>query len=275
MPGEAVLPEEWGQWVLQTVGKVTRVLDLFSLEEPEWGVGEVARTLGYPKSSVSELMTSLADQRLLCRVGKGRYRLGWRLFELSQTLLQTTGFRGEARRVMEELVESWQETMHLAVLDGVQAVYIEKLQPTPAIKILLSWSGARLPAHCSGVGKVLLAHSPWDYVAANFRHMGLPKLTPNTITDLDELERELEVVRERGHAYDMEEASIGLSCVAAPIYDAEGRAMAAVSFSVPAFRFKPREEEFTEAILKAAGRISSAMPERGRIMADGLGVSCG
>src|SRR5215211_7584697 len=82
--------------VLRTIKKATQILDLFSLERPEWGVSEVARALGLPKSTTSELMSGLADQRLLSRRAKGRYRLGWRLFESSQTLLDTTEFRIEA-----------------------------------------------------------------------------------------------------------------------------------------------------------------------------------
>lgn len=240
----------------QTIEKAMQILDLFSLEQPEWGVGEVARALGLPKSTTSELMSSLADQRLLSRMAQGRYRLGWRLFELGQTLLDTTKFRVEARKVMKELVECWEETVHLAVLDGVQAVYVEKLQPTPAVRIWISRTGARLPAHCSGVGKVLLANSEWKHVAELLEHQGMPALTPNTITDLDVLADELERVRERGYAYDHEETLVGLCCVAAPIYDPGDTVVAAISFSVPAFRFRPREEEYTAAILDAARRIS-------------------
>jgi IclR family KDG regulon transcriptional repressor len=179
-----------------------QILGLFSLERPEWGVSEVARALELPMSTTSELMSSLADQRLLSRVGWGRYRLGWRLFELSQTLLDTTAFRIEARRLMEELVKCWQETMHLAVLDGVQAVYIEKLQPIPRVKIEITRAGARLPAHSSGVGKALLAYSEWGYIAELFEDQGMPASTLNTITTLDALAEELERVRERGYAYD-------------------------------------------------------------------------
>jgi len=182
----------------RTIKKAIQILGLFSLERPEWGVSEVARALELPKSTASGLMSSLADQRLLSRTVKGRYRLGWRLFELSQTLLDTTEFRVEARSVMEELVRCWKETVHLAVLDGVQAVYVEKLQPTPAVKIWISRAGARLPAHCSGVGKVLLAHCEWEYVAELLEDQGMPALTPNTITNLDDLADELERVRERG-----------------------------------------------------------------------------
>ena len=76
------------------IEKVTQILDLFSLERSEWGVGEVAKALELPKSTTSELMSSLADQRLLSHTAvQGRYRLGWRLFELSQTLLDATEFR--------------------------------------------------------------------------------------------------------------------------------------------------------------------------------------
>lgn len=240
----------------QVIKKLAQILDLFSLERPEWRVSEVARALGLPKSTASELLTSLAEQRLLSRTVKGRYRLGWRLFELSQTLLDTTEFRIEARWVMKELVEYWKETMHLAVLDGVQAVYIEKLQPIPAVKIRITRAGARLPAHCSGVGKALLAHSEWEYVAERLEDQGMPGLTPNTITTLDALADELERVRERGYAYDDEETLIGLRCVAAPVYSSEGTVVAAVSFSVPAYRFSPRKDEYTAAILDAARRIS-------------------
>jgi DNA-binding IclR family transcriptional regulator len=242
----------------RTIKRAMQVLDLFSLERPEWGVSEAAMTLKLPKSSTSELMSSLANQRLLSRTANGRYRLGWRLFELSQTLLDTTEFRIEARKVMEKLVETWGETVHLAVLDGVQAVYVEKLQPTPAVKIKISRAGARLPAHCSGVGKVLLAHCEWEYAAELLEDQGLPALTSNTITDLDALADELERVRERGYAYDDEETLVGLCCVATSIYGSKGEVISAVSLSVPAYRFHPRRDEYTAAILDAARHISES-----------------
>jgi DNA-binding IclR family transcriptional regulator len=239
------------------IEKVTQILDLFSRERPEWGVSEVASTLGLPKSSTSELMSSLADQRLLRRSSiKGRYRLGWRLFELSQTLLDIAEFRVEARRVMKELVKRWNEPVHLAVLDGVQAVYIEKLQPNPAVKIRITHAGARLPAHSSGVGKVLLAYSEWEHIAELLEHQGMAVLTPNTITTVDALADELERVRERGYAYDHEKTLVGLCCVAAPVYDLRGTVVAALSFSVPAYRFYPRKSEYTKTIIDSARRIS-------------------
>lgn len=249
----------WGLRMSRSIRKALQIINLFSLERPEWGVSETARALGLPKSTTSELMSELMDWRLLRRAsGRGRYRLGWRLFELSQTLLETTEFRNEARRVMEELVIDWGETVHLAVLNDAQAVYVEKLQPTPAVTIEITRSGALLPAYCSGVGKVLLAHAQWTHVARLLEHHGMPALTHNTITTLEGLAGELGRVREQGYAYDREETLIGLCCVAAPIHDFRGGVIAAaVSISVPAYRFGPREDEYTAAIREAARRISA------------------
>jgi DNA-binding IclR family transcriptional regulator len=147
--------------------------------------------------------------------------------------------------------------MHLSVLDGVQAVYVDKLEPVPAAKIEITRAGARLPAQCSGVGKILLAHSEWEYVAERLEDQGMPALASNSFTPtLEVLTEELERVRERGYAYDHEEILIGLCCVAAPIYGPGGEVVAAVSFSVPAYRFGPNESNYTAAILDAARRIS-------------------
>jgi DNA-binding IclR family transcriptional regulator len=121
--------------MLQTLQKAVEVLSLFSPTHPEWTVGDIARALEQPKSSTSELLSSMAGQGLLRRTGPGRYRLGWRLLEFGQTLLKTTEFRAEARQVMEEVVARWGETMHLAVLENGQVIYIEKLEGTHAVHI--------------------------------------------------------------------------------------------------------------------------------------------
>lgn len=245
---------------VQTLHKVMRIMDLFSNEFPELGVTEVSRALGYPKSTTSELMAGLTAEGLLRRTDGGRYRLGWRLFELNQTLMDTTEFRTGAREVIEELVQSWHETVHLAVLDGVHAVIIEKRQPSPAVKILASRVGARIPAHCTSVGKALLAANDWDKVSAavaeGFENQTLTAFTPNSITTLDKLAADLAAVRERGYAYDLEEASLGLCCVAAPVRDSSGEAIAAISISSPSFRFETEHERYTGGVLEAAARIS-------------------
>lgn len=240
----------------QVVWKVARLLDLFTPECPEWRVGEVAEALDVPKTTASELMTTLAEQRLLRRTEGGRYRLGWRLFELSHNLMDTTEFRTEAQAIIEDLVETHRETVHLAVLDNMQAIYIEKRQPTPAMKITASRVGTRLHAHCSSVGKVLLSACEWERVEEALAHQGMPAFTPNTIVTPQRLAEELAWVRERGYALELEETLIGLCCVAAPVCDAAGQVVAALSISPPAFRFEEHEQEYTQAVIEGAKRIS-------------------
>ena len=242
--------------MLQTIDKAGQVLTLFSIEHPEWGVSEVAQALEFPKSSTSVLMSTLADQGLLRRTRNRRYRLGWRVMALSRILLETTDFRSEARKAMEYLVSRFGELTHLAALENDRVIYVDKVQGTRAVQVTVTGAGMTLSAHGSGVGKVLLADRPWDEVVRILDKQGLPKLTPSTITTMEEFRRELAVVRERGYAYDLEETVLDLRCVAAPIRDHTGEVVAAMSFSVPAYRFDQGEERYRAAIIETARNIS-------------------
>lgn len=249
-----------------SLDKVTRVLGLFSVDQPEWGVTDAARALELPKSTASWVMIQLAEQGLLRRVRGRRYRLGWRLFELSQTLLETTDFRAEARRAMERLSATYSETVQLAVLDGVETVYMEKVQPTPAVKIELSRVGSRLPAHCTGLGKAMLAFEPWEAIGPELARSELTPVTPNTITDLQVLREELEVVRRQGFALDREESMEGLCCVAVPLRDPSGGVIAALSISAPAFRFESRSQTYIAAVLEAASNVTASGARAARLV---------
>jgi len=245
--------------MLGTVQKVGEVLELFTREHPEWGVSEVAKALAIPKSSAHALLATLAQIGFLKRTREGRYRLGWRILALSQVLLSTSSWREEARRAMEELVARFGETTHLAVLECGRVVYVEKLEGTRAVRVVNTGVGVELPAHCSAVGKVLLAFRPWEEVERIMAERGMPAFTPNTITTLDELKTELQAVRERGYAYDIEEVVPELCCVAAPIRDHTGEVVAALSLSVPFYRFQQLKEEYRRSVLEAAHRVSERL----------------
>nr|BBH92145.1 IclR family transcriptional regulator [Thermogemmatispora argillosa] len=255
--------------MVQSVYKAFQILNLFSHEQPEWGVCEIARKLGFPKSTASALAASLTEGGLLRRTPTGRYRLGWRIVALSQLLLETTEFRSEARKVMESLVARFGETVHLATLESDQIIYVEKLQGTRAVRVAVTGVGVRLPGHCSGVGKCILAHLPWERVQAILEKQGLPALTPNTITDPQVLRAELEQVRRQGYAYDREEAVLELCCVAAPIRDHSGEVIAAMSLSIPAYRFYANEEQYRLAIVRAAQQVSENLGYIPRIACSG------
>ena len=243
----------------RAIHKVMHVLDLFSPSRPEWGVGEVAEALGISKTTASEMMTALTEHRALRRGANGRYRLGWRLFELSQAMMQTTEYRSEALRAMDDLCATWKESVHLAVLDDLEVVCVGRRQPKPTVRIAVSWTGARLPPHCSAVGKVLLADREWEEVREVLGHRGMPAFTSHTITGFDGLREELAEVRQLGYAYNLEEIDVGLCCVAAPVLNAEGRLHAALSISAPAFRFEARKQSYTAAVMEAAARLSSSI----------------
>src|SRR5215831_9554895 len=232
--------------MLQTIEKASDVLALFDRDRTEWGVAEVAERLNLPKSSAHDLLTSLAQVGLLGRTEKGRYRLGWRLVALSETLLATTELRREARPVMEELAAQYQETIHLAILDDTKVVYVDKLEGRQAVRVELTSLGTRLYPHCSALGKVLLAYRPESDVRRIARSDGLPRFTQNTITDEEGLLQVLVKVRKQGYAYDIEEILPDLCCVGAPIRNYIGDVIAAISMSIPAYRFRRSQTQFRD-----------------------------
>jgi len=245
--------------MLQTIQKAGEVLALFDRDHTEWGVREAASKLKIAKSSAHDLMSSLAQLGFLNRTEDNRYRLGWRLVTLSETLLATTELRREAHPVMEDLAAQYQETIHLAVLDDTQAVYVDKLEGRQAVRVELTSLGARLYAHCSALGKVLLAYSSEAEVKRIIQTAGLPSFTPNTITDEEELAQALAKIRKQGYAYDLEEILLDLCCVGAPIYNHTGQVIAAISMSLPTYRFRRSQTEYRDAIVRTAKAISARL----------------
>lgn len=245
--------------MLQTIEKASEVLALFNREHAEWGVREVAEALGLAKSSAHDLLTSLEQVGLLGKSDEGRYRLGWRLVTLSETLLATTELRREARPILEELAEQYRETIHLAVLDDTKVVYVDKLEGKQAVRVELTALGTRLYAHCSALGKVLLAYEPEENVKRIIKVEGLPRFTANTITEANELEQTLVKVRKQGYATDQEEILPDLCCIGAPIHDHTGHVVAAISMSLPAYRFQRSQAEFRKAVMRTGKLISERL----------------
>lgn len=245
--------------MLQTIQKAGEVLTLFDRDHSEWGVREVAARLKIAKSSAHDLMSSLAKLGFLNKTDDNRYRLGWRLVTLSETLLATTELRKEARPVMEELASQYQETIHLAVLDDTRAVYVDKLEGRQAVRVELTSLGARLYAHCSALGKILLAYREEGEVKRIIQIAGLPRFTANTITTEEDLMQSLGKIRKQGYAYDLEEILPDLCCVAAPIFDYTGVVIASISMSIPAYRFRRSQSEYRDAIVRTAKVISERL----------------
>ena len=175
-----------------------------------------------------------------------QYRLGLRLFEVGQIVAQGWEVRAVAAPYITKLLEQLLETVHLAVIDKLEVLYIDKRESGRSLRIV-SQVGMRLPAHCTGVGKVLMAYLPPEQRAELINKKGLPRFTKNTLTDVKTLEDELTRVRMQGFAIDNEEIMDGLRCVAAPIRDQTGKVISAISLSGPVSRMEG--EWFENAIL--------------------------
>lgn len=238
---------------LGTIRKAAAVLNLFDAAHHEWGVSDAAATLGVAKSSAHALMSSLCNAGLLRRTPRGRYRLGWQLLSLSNVLLSTTEFRTEAHVAMEGLVARFGETVNLGVWESGEIVYLDKLQGTRAVQIAQTAIGARLPAATTAMGKVLLAFRP-----SHEAHDFLLRPSPNPLTPakVDRVLSDLSVIRTAGYGYDLGETVEDVCCVASPIYNYMGDAIAAMSLSVPSYRFERYRAVHTSAVVSAARAIT-------------------
>ena len=242
--------------MIGSIQKCGEVLDLFSREQAEWRLSDISKELGIPKTTVNDLLISLCGVGLLHKTNEARYRLGWRVAALNRVLMEGSEMRTEALRIMEQLVRTFGETVHLAALERDQVVYLAKQEGTKSGQVKLTAVGTQLPPHASSLGKVLMCELPWEQVEALVSARGLSVFTPNTITTLDELKSELATTRSRGYGYDIEEAAEDLCCVGAPIRNYMGEIVAAISFSVPAYRFYPSKQIFILSIIEAAHEIS-------------------
>ena len=268
---------------IKVLEKALAVLELFGEQGTELTVTEIGERLGIHKTTAFRIVTVLDEANYLEKAdGSMKYRLGFKLLHLGSLVEGGTELKRRARPILEKLKQECDETVHLVVLNKGEALYLDKIEGLKTVRVV-SRVGMTLPAHCSGVGKVLLAHLPDDRVESIVRAKGLKRFTPNTITERDALRAELRRIRERGYALDNEEIEIGLKCVAAPISDGSGTVIGALSISGPAFRFDGKEaERLTAQALRAAARVSEAMkgapstratPERRSQHARGNGVA--
>jgi DNA-binding IclR family transcriptional regulator len=256
------------------IGRVVAILDAVSEGSGELGLSELARRTGLKKPTVHRVASDLVSRRLLDRGAYG-YRLGFHIFELGHRVQISRTLRDLALPYMEDLFEISHEIVQLAVLDGTDVVYLEKLTGHRSHEAP-SQVGGRHPAYCSGLGKAILAHSP-PAVVARVIAAGLPRRTERTITDPAVLRRELDKIRDEGIAFDIEEGTAEVSCVAAPILNKEGLPMVALSITGPSYRMPLRRlggavRASSLALSRALNAHSSlqALPRRHKRLAEEL-----
>jgi DNA-binding IclR family transcriptional regulator len=229
-----------------TLVKGLRILDLLARSPAPLGVTEIAARAGLVKSDAHRLVQTLVEQRFARQdAHSGAYFPTLRLWELGWAVTGRTEIRKAAEPCMERLLARTRETVHLAALDGPDAVYVHKLESPEPVRAYTE-VGGRAPAHAVATGKALLAQS--SDVEQRQAALSLKRYTRRTIVDPAEFLRELGRIRAAGFATNRGEWRESVCGVAAPILDASGRAVAAIGLSGPADRMRPTR-------LKALGRL--------------------
>jgi DNA-binding IclR family transcriptional regulator len=247
-------------YVIHTVRNALRVLEAFR-DELELGVTELARRLNLHKNNVFRILATLEQQGYVEQVGENEaYRLGVRCLELGRAYGASRSVLSLARPLLEDLVRRSGESAHLGELRELEVIHLAGEQGDQIVQTSLR-VGRALPAHCTALGKVLLACSRPDEQERFDREWigrGLLARTPRTLVDRDKLLEHLHGVATQGFAMDLEECERGLTCAAAPIYDAGGRLVGALSVSGPAFRLSEDalQRSVVPAVLDAAQRLS-------------------
>lgn len=218
------------------VHAIQRAVQLLeALARSDAGISELARATGLHKATVHRLVRTLRELGLVELGPDGvRYRLGLRLLELGGRVLARLDLRDVARPYLTELRDRTRLTVHMAILDGAEVVYIEKLD-SPANLRMASFVGTRNPAYCTALGKAILAALSDDELEAVLARTRFLPRTANTLTSVAALREELAATRARGFSIDNVENEEGIRCVGAPVYGHTGRVVASISVSGPIF----------------------------------------
>lgn len=232
------------------------ILELLVSAQAPLGLGDIAKRVPGPKATVHRLLATLQTRGYVTQEARsGGYSAGVRCFELGSTWAQNLDLRSVAAPVLRELNEQTKETVHLAVYDSGETVYVEKLE-SPLPVVAKSYVGRRCPAFCVATGRALLAFQPHQTIAEVLRRP-LPVYTDRTVTDPGELAAMLAEIRRTGYAVNHGSYREGVGGVAAPIRDHTGAVVAAVGCCVPEHRFGPAEfESLRDQSLWAAEEIS-------------------
>ncbi len=243
-----------------TVRSVEKAIDvLFAVAESGGPVTltEVAGKAGIPVATASRLLTTLTKSSLVKRDGKG-YSLGIRSFEIGKEAERGLDLIGISKPHLRTLADRTGETANLAVLDGQDVVYLACEECSKMMRTF-TVQGARVSAHATGVGKVLLSGLNEDQIRAVYREKQLYKYTSRTVDTVDSLLAEARLARERGYAFDEGEREEGVLCVAAPIREYAGRVVAAVSVSGPSSRLRRQRDACSDLTKECAARISAEL----------------
>jgi IclR family KDG regulon transcriptional repressor len=231
---------------------------------PELGITQVASALDLNKTTVHRLLNAMENFELIEKnPDNERYRLGLKLYDLGTRAVESRTLRSEAHRFLVEMARRSNESVSLAVHDREGVVCLDRVDSSQTVISVRTFVGARFKAHCTAVGKAVLAHLSEEEVDAILGVNGLTRFTPLTISRVSDLKKHLIQIREQGYALDNQELERGLNGVAAPVVTRGGRLLAAVGIAGPTLRFRGKELSRQIALAREiASKISSSVGDQ-------------
>lgn len=249
-------PVEPQALAIQVIERMMTLLDALARKSEPVSLKELSQTSGLHPSTAHRILNDLVLARMVDRTEPGSYQLGMRLLELGNLVKARLNVRDAAAGPMRELHRLTGETINLSVRQGDEIVYVERAVSERSGMQVVRAIGGRAPLHLTSTGKLFLANDDLRAVRSYGMRTGLAGHTKNSITDLSQLESELEEVRQRGFARDNEELELGVRCLAAGIYDDTGQIVAGLSISAPADR---ANDGWLTALNETARAISAAL----------------
>ena len=221
---------------IAVLGKAMCVLEALVCNGSSASLKEVVDTTGLDRTTVHRVLRTLVAEGFLIQTGRGRYDVAPRGLALGLALGHGNRIAAVAEPAMRNLQAKVQEAVNLAVMDGIDVVYVGRVKPDRFLSDNHE-VGARLPAYCTSLGRSMLAFTPRERALSILQRSERRQLTRSTMTDVADLARELDDVRRQGYAIVRGELEVGLCCIAAPLLAANGEAIAAINVSVPEVRF--------------------------------------
>jgi IclR family transcriptional regulator, KDG regulon repressor len=245
----------------KSLQKALRILMHLGQYGPEIGVTDLASTMSLNKTTVYRLLQAMQKFELVEQnPDNERYRLGLKLHELGLKALESRTLQHEAHRFLIEMSRRSHETVSLAVPTPGAIICLDRVNSPHTVITTRTEVGARFPAHCTAVGKAVLAYQSHEEIGAILHNNGLQRFTPATLSRVADLHENLRQIREQGYAIDNQELERGLSGVAAPVRNSNGRVIAGIGIAGPTQRFRGQELRDKTALVKEmAQKLSSSL----------------
>ena len=245
---------------IKVLNKAFSVLDILLKNNAPMSMTEISEELGLYPSTTHRILDTLKYGGFVEQdPSTQKYQLGLKLIELGMARLNQIDLVKEARPFLKELSKKIDETVHLAILEDTEALYLAKEESTQTIR-MISYVGKRAPLHCTSLGKVLLAFLPSNERDKILEKIELFKLTENTITNKQSLIEELNKIKQEEFALDNEENEKFVRCIAAPIRNHRGKVIAAASISGPSYRINEKNQNYLkEELITTCQNISSRL----------------